>query len=468
MPDSMTVRTRFAPSPTGYLHIGGARTALFSWAYARRYGGSFILRIEDTDLERSTPEAVQAILDGMNWLGLHWDEGPFYQTQRMQRYREVIQRLIDEDKAYYCYASKEELDLMRERQMAEGIKPRYDGRWRPEPGKVLPPKPDVSPVVRFRNPASGLVEWKDLVKGHIAISNEELDDLIIARADGTPTYNFCVVVDDWEMGITHVIRGDDHVNNTPRQINMLRALDAEIPQYAHLSMILGDDGQKLSKRHGAVSVMQYHEEGYLPEAVLNYLARLGWSHGDDEIFSMEQFCQWFDLDHITSSAAQFNTEKLNWLNAHYIKQADMDKLAADIRRRLTDAGVAVTDTPALVEVLALYRERASTLNELAGQIRFFYEKPQVLDPVEVEKHMAPDIMPVLKTLAAELESLDWSTEALHHAVQHVVTSNGLKFPKVAMPLRLMLTGGTQSPSIDQVMLVLGKRETLARLSEKLS
>ena len=465
----MTVRTRFAPSPTGYLHIGGARTALFSWAYARRHSGSFILRIEDTDLERSTPEAVQAILDGMSWLGLNWDEGPFYQTQRMARYREVIQQLIDEGKAYHCYASKEELDLMREQQMSQGIKPRYDGRWRPEPGKTLPAKPDnVPPVVRFKNPTSGLVDWNDLVKGHIAISNEELDDLIIARADGTPTYNFCVVVDDWEMNITHVIRGDDHVNNTPRQINMLRALGATIPQYAHLSMILGDDGQKLSKRHGAVSVMQYHADGYLPEAVLNYLARLGWSHGDDEIFSMGQFCQWFDLDHITSSAAQFNTEKLNWLNAHYIKQADLDTLVEDIQARLSAFAVTVTETPALKEVIALYRERASTLNELAQEIRFFYCKPQALDSAAVEKHMAADIVPVLKTLAVELEKTDWTVEAIHHAIEQAVVSNSLKFPKVAMPLRLMLTGGTQSPSIDQVMIVMGKPEVLARLSSFLS
>lgn len=286
----MTVRTRFAPSPTGFLHIGGARTALFSWAYARKHGGSFILRIEDTDVARSTPEAVQAILDGMTWLGLSWDEGPFYQMQRMDRYKEVIQQLLDSGDAYYCYCSKEELDALREQQMQQGIKPRYDGRWRPEAGKVLPEPPaGVPPVVRFKNPQTGAVVWNDLVKGEIRISNEELDDLIIARADGTPTYNFCVVVDDWEMGITQVIRGDDHVNNTPRQINMLQALGAQIPQYAHLSMILGDDGQKLSKRHGAVSVMQYHEDGYLPEAVLNYLARLGWSHGDDEVFSMAQF-----------------------------------------------------------------------------------------------------------------------------------------------------------------------------------
>lgn len=463
----MTVRTRFAPSPTGYLHIGGARTALFAWAYARRHGGSFILRIEDTDLERSTPEAVQAILDGMQWLDLNWDEGPFYQTRRMDRYREIIQKLLDEGHAYYCYASREELDLMRERQMAEGVKPRYDGRWRPEPGKTLPVIPaDVPPVVRFKNPVSGLVQWTDLVKGQISISNEELDDLIIARADGTPTYNFCVVVDDWEMNITHVIRGDDHVNNTPRQINMLRALGAAIPQYAHLSMILGDDGQKLSKRHGAVSVMQYHADGYLPEAVLNYLARLGWSHGDDEIFDMAQFCQWFDLDHITSSAAQFNTEKLNWLNAHYIKQADSERLVEDIRARLAAENI-VAEVSRLGQIIDLYRERVNTLNELAQQIRYFFNRPAI-EAGATEKHLTPEIMPVLKILMGELQKLDWTIEAIHQAMEQAVTSNGLKFPKVAMPLRLILTGGTQSPSIDQVMKVLGKEETLARLADYLS
>lgn len=463
----MTVRTRFAPSPTGYLHIGGARTALFAWAYARRHGGSFILRIEDTDLERSTPEAVQAILDGMQWLGLNWDEGPFYQTRRMDRYREIIQKLLDEGHAYYCYASREELDLMREKQMAEGVKPRYDGRWRPEPGKTLPVIPaDVPPVVRFRNPASGMVQWTDLVKGQISISNEELDDLIIARADGTPTYNFCVVVDDWEMNITHVIRGDDHVNNTPRQINMLRALGAAIPQYAHLSMILGDDGQKLSKRHGAVSVMQYHADGYLPEAVLNYLARLGWSHGDDEIFDMAQFCQWFDLDHITSSAAQFNTEKLNWLNAHYIKQADSERLVEDIRARLAAENI-VAEVSRLGQIIDLYRERVNTLNELAQQIRYFFNRPAI-EAGATEKHLTLEIMPVLKILMGELQKLDWTIEAIHQAMEQAVTSNGLKFPKVAMPLRLILTGGTQSPSIDQVMKVLGKEETLARLADYLS
>ena len=304
------VRTRFAPSPTGFLHIGGARTALFSWAFARHHQGQFVLRIEDTDLARSTPEAVQAILDGMNWLGLSHDEGPFYQTQRMDRYKAVIQQMLDAGTAYPCYTTTAELEALRAEQTARGDKPRYDGRWRPDPdaGKDLPPVP-AKPVIRFRNPLDGAVAWDDLVKGRIEISNSEMDDLIIARADGTPTYNFCVVVDDWDMGITQVIRGDDHVNNTPRQINILKALGAPVPQYAHLSMILGDDGQKLSKRHGAVSVMQYDEEGYLPEAVINYLARLGWSHGDDEVFSREQFVAWFDLNHITPSAAQFNTQK---------------------------------------------------------------------------------------------------------------------------------------------------------------
>ncbi|HEY8119193.1 MAG TPA: glutamate--tRNA ligase [Methylophilaceae bacterium] len=459
----MTVRTRFAPSPTGFLHIGGARTALFSWAYARKHAGQFILRIEDTDVARSTPEAVQAILDGMNWLGLNWDEGPFYQMQRMDRYKEMIQKLLDEGKAYHCYASREELDAMREQQMAQGIKPRYDGRWRPEPGKQLPPVPaGIPPVMRFRNPLTGNVSWDDLVKGHITVSNEELDDLIIARADGTPTYNFCVVVDDWEMGITQVIRGDDHVNNTPRQINMLEALGANIPQYAHLSMILGDDGQKLSKRHGAVSVMQYHEDGYLPEAVLNYLARLGWSHGNEEIFTMDQFCQWFDLDHITPSAAQFNTEKLNWLNANYIKQADMAELVADITKRLAAIGVAVTTQPALPDVLGLYRERASTLNALASSIIYFYQKP-VVDAEAKQKHLTAEILPVMHALTQQLAASDWTIDAIHGAIEYAVTSNALKFPKVAMPLRVMLTGGTQSPSIDAVMVLLGKTETLARI-----
>ncbi len=461
----MTVRTRFAPSPTGFLHIGGARTALFSWAFAKKHKGDFILRIEDTDVARSTPEAVQAILDGMEWLGLAHDEGPFYQMQRMDRYKEVIQKMLDAGNAYYCYCSKEELELLRETQMEQGIKPRYDGRWRPEDGKTLSlPPQGVPPVIRFKNPKDGHVVWNDMVKGEISIANQELDDLIIARADGTPTYNFCVVVDDWEMGITQVIRGDDHVNNTPRQINMLVALGATIPQYAHLSMILGDDGQKLSKRHGAVSVMQYDDEGYLPEAVLNYLARLGWSHGDEEIFSMQQFCEWFDLDHITPSAAQFNTEKLRWLNAHYIKQADSDYLVADVTKRLAKLGVQVSSMPNLAAVIALYKERIHTLNELASSIAYFYQKP-VIDQPSAEKHLTAEIKPAMLKLAEVLAGLEWSAEAIHHALNDVVTEFQLKFPKVAMPLRVMLTGIAQSPSIDQVMALLGKQEVIARMKD---
>jgi glutamyl-tRNA synthetase len=348
--------------------------------------------------------------------------------------------------------------------MQSGGKPRYDGRWRPEEGKALPAiPPGVDPVVRFKNPKTGLVEWNDLVKGHIAISNEELDDLIIARGDGTPTYNFCVVVDDWEMGITQVIRGDDHVNNTPRQINMLKALGATIPQYAHLSMILGDDGQKLSKRHGAVSVMQYDEDGYLPEAVLNYLARLGWSHGDDEIFSMEQFCDWFDLDHITPSAAQFNTEKLNWLNSHYIKQADLNRLAADAKKRLAAKGVITDVGPSLTGVIELYRDRANTLNELANSIQYFYQQPAT-DATAAEKHITPEILLVIPELLRLIDSREWSPSSINLSIKETLEANSLKMPNLLMPLRVMLTGGAQSPSVDAVMYLLGKDVTFQRIS----
>ena len=459
----MTVRTRFAPSPTGFLHIGGARTALFSWAYAKKHGGQFILRIEDTDVERSTPSAVQAIIDGMDWLGLDYDEGPFYQMQRLASYKKVLQSMLDAGAAYYCYSSKDELEALREAQTLAGEKPKYDGKWRPDAGKLLPANPaDVKPVIRFKNPQTGVVAWDDLVKGRIEIANSEMDDLIIARADGTPTYNFCVVVDDFEMGITQVIRGDDHVNNTPRQINMLVALGATIPQYAHLSMILGDDGQKLSKRHGAVSVMQYHEDGYLKEAVLNYLARLGWSHGDAEIFNMQQFCEWFDLDHITPSAAQFNTEKLNWLNAHYIKEANMDALASDIAKRLAKMQIEITLQPALQDVLGLYRERTNNLNQLANDIAYFYAKPQA-NAADVEKHLTPDIKPILLKLADKLGSIEWKVETIHHEIKELVAKHALKFPKIAMPLRVILCGIAQSPSIDQVMALLGQQETLVRM-----
>ena len=460
----MTVRTRFAPSPTGFLHIGGARTALFSWAYARRHGGTFILRIEDTDVARSTPEAVQAIIDGMNWLGLAHDEGPFYQMQRMDRYKEVIQQMLAAGTAYHCYMSKEELDALRAEQEAKKEKPRYNGLWRPEAGKTLPAIPaGIEPVVRFKNPTSGVVAWDDQVKGRIEISNEELDDFIIARADGTPTYNFCVVVDDWDMGITHVIRGDDHVNNTPRQINVLAALGATVPLYAHLSMILGDDGQKLSKRHGAVSVTQYDDNGYLPEAVLNYLARLGWSHGDDELFSMEQFVQWFDLDHITASAAQFNTEKLNWLNAQYIKAADNGRLAAEATKRLKLQGVDASAAPDLERVIALYKERVNNLNELADSIHPFCVTVHASDEVKAQ-HLTDAAKAALATLNEKLVAVsEWTAPNLSAAIKETVTAHGVKMPAVAIPLRVAVLGQPQSPSIDQVLEVMGRERVLERL-----
>ncbi len=440
---------------------------MFAWAYARRHGGSFILRIEDTDLARSTPEAVQAILDGMHWLGLEADEGPFYQTQRMVRYKEVIQQMLADGSAYHCYTSKEELDALRTEQEARKQKPRYDGRWRPEPGKVLPEPPaGVSPVVRFRNPLDGVVAWDDQVKGRIEIANSELDDFIIARADGTPTYNFCVVVDDWDMGITHVLRGDDHVNNTPRQINVLRALGAEVPLYGHLSMILGDDGTKLSKRHGAVSVMQYHEDGYLPDAVVNYLARLGWSHGDDEIFSREQFVQWFDLDHITPSAAQFNTEKLNWLNAHYIKQADDVELAADVANRLAQRGVNPEGGPAIESVVALYKERSGSLNELADSVELYVTEVHP-SPELLAKHLTEVARAALTSLRQRFAGAEWSAAALSQAIKDTMSEHALKMPQVAIPLRVALLGVTQTPSIDAVLLVLGRERVLARLDARL-
>ncbi len=459
----MQVRSRFAPSPTGYLHIGGARTALYAWAYARRHGGTFILRIEDTDVERSTPEAVQAILDGMQWLGLSHDEGPFYQMQRMPRYKEVIAEMLAKGTAYHCYMPPAELDALREAQRARGEKPRYDGTWRPEPGKTLPPIPaGVKPVVRFRNPTDGVVAWEDAVKGRIEIANAELDDLIIARADGTPTYNFCVCVDDWDMRITHVIRGDDHVNNTPRQINILRALGADVPVYAHLSMILGDDGQKLSKRHGAVSVMEYPANGYLRDAVVNYLARLGWSHGDDEVFSMEQFCQWFDLDHITPSAAQFNTEKLNWLNHEYIKKMDAEQLGELLKPHLLESGLQLVDGPSPAKVADLLRDRAPTLVEMANLAHYFYGRPQI-DAALLATHLTDGAKPAVSAVATKLQSIEWTRAEISAAIKAEVAAHGLKMPQLMMPLRVMLTGQTQTPAVDAVVEVLGREEVLARL-----
>lgn len=458
------VRTRFAPSPTGYLHVGGARTALFSWAFARHHGGTFVLRIEDTDLERSTPEAVQAILDGMNWLGLQHDEGPFYQMQRMERYRSVLAEMLANGTAYYCYSSPEEVEAMRERQRAAGDKPRYDGTWRPEVGKTLPAIPaDRKPVIRFKNPLDGEVSWNDVVKGTITISNKELDDLVIARPDGTPTYNFCVAVDDWDMQITHVIRGDDHVNNTPRQINILNALGATLPQYGHVPMILGTDGQKLSKRRDAVSVMDYFDKGYLPEAMLNYLARLGWSHGDDEIFSMEQMCSWFDLTHLSGSAAQFNPEKLAWINNHYIKAADNQRLADLIRPQMEKDGAVFANAPALPAVIALLKERANTTVELGQAAMLFYRQPAA-DAALMAQHVTAAVLPALRQYADACKTVEWNKAALSAALKQVLADHALKMPQLAMPLRLLLTGQLQTPSIDAVVELFGREVVLQRLA----
>jgi glutamyl-tRNA synthetase len=458
----MEVRTRFAPSPTGFLHIGGGRTALFAWAFARRHKGKFILRIEDTDVERSTPEAVEAILDGMKWLGLDHDEGPFFQMQRMDRYKQAIQFMLTAGTAYYCYTTPEELDAMREAQRAANEKPRYDGRWRPERGKPLPTIPTgQSPVVRFRNPETGIVAWDDKVKGRIEVSNTELDDFIIARADGTPTYNFCVCVDDWDMRITHVIRGDDHVNNTPRQINVLKALGADLPVYAHVSMILGDDGQKLSKRHGAVSVMQYPADGYLRDAVVNYLARLGWSHGDAEIFTMEQFCEWFDLDHITPSAAQFNTEKLKWLNHDYIKRKSGAELGEMLRPFLISAGLDLSQGPDVVKVAELLKERCATLVEMAEAAHYFYHRPAANQELLAE-YLTESAKPALAELKGALQATNWVKADIGATLKAQVAKHGLKMPQIMMPLRVLLTGQTQTPAIDAIMETLGLDETLAR------
>jgi glutamyl-tRNA synthetase len=461
----MTVRTRFAPSPTGFLHLGGARTALYSWAFARHNKGTFILRIEDTDLERSTPEAVQAIIEGMQWLGLDHDEGPFYQMQRMDRYREVVAQMLAAGTAYLCYSSPEEVEAMRERMRAAGEKPRYDGTWRPEAGKTLPPVPaDRKPVVRFKNPLDGEVTWNDCVKGTITIGNKELDDLVIARPDGTPTYNFCVAVDDWDMKITHVLRGDDHVNNTPRQINILNAIGAPLPIYGHLPMILGSDGEKLSKRHGAVSVMDYPAQGFLPEAMLNYLARLGWSHGDDEIFSMQQFCEWFNLDHLSNSAAQFNNEKLAWLNNHYIKQTDNARLAELAKPVLEQKGAQFDGAPDVATVLGLMKERANTINELAESSMLFFRTPAP-DAALMTQHYTDAVKPALAQFAERCKDVEWTKEALAAMIKEVLAAHGLKMPQIAMPLRLMVAGQLQTPAIDAVLQIFGREAILARVSK---
>ncbi len=458
------IRTRFAPSPTGFLHIGGVRTALFSWAFARKHHGKFVLRIEDTDLERSTAESVQAILDGMHWVGLDYDEGPFYQTKRFDRYGEVLQQLLAAGHAYYDYTTKEELDAMRQEAEAKGEHFWYDRRWRPEEGKTLPPVPEgVQPVVRFKMPLTGETAWQDLVKGHIAIANHDLDDLIIARADGSPTYNFCVVVDDFDMGITHVIRGDDHVNNTPKQINILLAMGAELPQYAHLPMILNEKGAKMSKRRDAVSVVDYDRQGILPEALLNYLARLGWGHGDDEFFTMAQFIDWFDLKDVSPSASRFDHEKLLWLNAQHIKASDDDRLAQLIRPRLLEQGIDNPAEPALTEVIALVKDRAQDLNQLADECAYFYRKKTPTEQ-ELAKHWDADTPARMQRFAALLAELpQWNAESIHALFAPFCEAESIKMGKLGMPLRLAVCGTGKTPSIDQVLALMGRQEVLQRL-----
>jgi len=464
------VRTRFAPSPTGYLHIGGARTALYSWAYAQRHGGKFFLRIEDTDLERSTEASVQAILDSMDWLGLasdrefHAQDGmPMRQMRRLARYREVADALINAGKAYPCYASREELDAMREAQRARGEKPRYDGRWRPENARGKTRPAGGEPVIRFRNPDEGVVGWADLVKGPIEIANAELDDLVILRADGVPTYNFGVVVDDLDMAITHVIRGDDHVNNTPRQINVYEALGAPLPRFAHVPMILGADGERLSKRHGAVSVMQYKEEGYLADALVNFLARLGWSHGDAEVFSREQLVEWFDFDHVSRSPAQFNPEKLAWLNGQYLKAAAPESLAREVAVHIEADGGSIAGGPPLPAVIALLKDRAATLAELADSAMLFYGDVHPT-PELLAQHVTAEARPALAELAGVFADLEpWREEAIGAAFDRVLKQHKLKMPKLAMPVRAMVFGQTQTPSLYPVLALAGRERVVGRL-----
>ncbi|MDO4795192.1 MAG: glutamate--tRNA ligase [Brachymonas sp.] len=456
------VRTRFAPSPTGFIHLGNIRSALYPWAFAKAKGGDFILRIEDTDQERSTQAAVDVILEGMAWLGMTPDEGPFYQMQRMARYKEVLAQMQAQGLVYPCYMSVAELDALRERQMAAKQKPRYDGTWRPEPGKQLPPVPEgVQPVLRFKNPQGGVVAWDDKVKGRIEIRNDELDDLVIARPDGTPTYNFCVVVDDIDMGITHVIRGDDHVNNTPRQINIFRALGKEPPVYAHLPTVLNEQGEKMSKRNGAKAVTQYRDEGYLADAMLNYLARLGWSHGDDEIFSREQFLQWFDLDHLGRSAAQFDEAKLRWVNAQHMKTTDDATLAALVAPQLQQRGL--TPDERLPAICGLYKDRCDTTVALANHAAAFYSDVAA-SAEDLATHVTEAIRPALRDLATRLAALPALDKAsIAAALKETLAAHGLKMPQLAMPVRVLVMGTPQTPSLDAVLALQPKEKILQRL-----
>jgi glutamyl-tRNA synthetase len=459
----MTVRTRIAPSPTGFLHLGTARTALYSWAYARHHGGRFVLRIEDTDVARSTPDSVQQILDSMQWLGLDHDEGPFYQMQRLDRYHAVVEQMLAAGSAYRCYCTPEELDAMREAQRARGEKTRYDGRWRPAPGKALPPVPDgVEPVVRFANPAHGNVAWDDLVKGPIIISNEEIDDLIILRPDGVPTYNFAVVVDDWDMLITHVFRGDEHINNTPWQINIFRALGAPLPLFGHCPIILGNDGLKLSKRRGAVSVTAYEEMGYLPEGMLNYLARLGWSHGDDELFTREQMVQWFDGSHLAKSPAQWDPAKLAWVNAHHLKQADDSRLAGLVRNQLASRGVVADDFDQLARASALFKDRCSTVVELADWVSMIFV-PMATAEGDLRDHVTEAVKPALRTLRDRFAEIDWDKPTIALAMKETLAQHQVKMGQLAPAVRVLVCGRPQTPSIDAVLALFPRATVLARL-----
>jgi glutamyl-tRNA synthetase len=456
----MSITTRFAPSPTGYLHVGGARTALFSWLYARKHGGQFILRIEDTDLERSTQESVNAILEGMAWLGLDYDAGPFYQTHHFDRYKEIIQQLLDQGDAYYCYCSKDELEQLRTEQMANKEKPRYNGKCRELVGR----DESREAVIRFKNPVDGVVTIPDLVKGEIVVGNKELDDLIIARADGTPTYNLTVVVDDMDMKVTHVIRGDDHINNTPRQMNILKALDAELPQYAHLPMILGADGARLSKRHGAVSVMQFRDDGYLPDALLNYLVRLGWSHGDQEIFTLDEMVAYFELEDVNVSASTFNMEKLLWLNHQYIMNSDPAHVARHLSWHIGQLGLDPTQGPDLVDMVKAQRERSKTLVEMANSSIYFYKEFESYDEKAVKKNFTAGTDEILAQLRDRLTALvDWQAEPLHQVIVDLAADLDLNMGKVAQPLRVAICGSAVSPAIDVTLTLLGREKTLVRL-----
>ncbi|WP_306566900.1 glutamate--tRNA ligase [Aquabacterium sp.] len=462
------VRTRFAPSPTGFIHLGNIRSALYPWAFARANQGVFILRIEDTDVERSSQEAVDVILEGMAWLGLNHDEGPYYQMQRMDRYKVVLQEMQDKGLVYPCYMSTAELDALRERQMANKEKPRYDGTWRPEAGKTLPPVPEgVKPVLRFKNPQGGSVVWDDKVKGRIEISNDELDDLVIARPDGTPTYNFCVVVDDMDMGITHVIRGDDHVNNTPRQINILRALGQEPPVYAHLPTVLNEQGEKMSKRHGAKAVTQYRDEGYLADAIVNYLARLGWSHGDDEIFSRQQLVEWFNLDHLGKSAGQFDEAKLRWVAQQHMKTADDTLLATLVREQFARHGVtlpaALQSGDKLTALCALFKDRCATTIELMEWLTMYVQHLHA-PAEELAAQLTEVTRPAVLALAKRLESVVWEKEAISQAIKDTLKEAGLKMPQLAIPVRLLVCGRSQTPSVDAVLALFERDDVLARLA----